>query len=172
MIGIYKITNKMNGKCYIGQSINVEQRLKDHKNCKANKPLYRAFKKYGIKNFKFEVLEECSKEELNEKEIYYIAFYNSTTDGNGYNLEHGGEFKDIILCGYGDTSECSCWSNGIAESKSTKFIVIKKNDENYEYHYLEDEFYNYGITNALFVDKDKFISCFYNNDCIKIFQLK
>ena len=82
------------------------------------------------------------------------------------------KFKDIILCGYGDTSECSCWSNGIAESKSTKFIVIKKNDENYEYHYLEDEFYDYGITNALFVDKDKFISCFYNNDCLKIFQLK
>ena len=98
MIGIYKITNKINGKCYIGQSINIEQRLKDHRNCKANKPLYRAFKKYGIENFDFEVLEECSKEELNEKEIYYIAFYNSTTDGNGYNLEHGGEFKDIILC--------------------------------------------------------------------------
>ena len=82
------------------------------------------------------------------------------------------KFKDIILCGYGDTSECACWSNGIAESKSTKFIVIKKNDENYEYHYLEDEFYDYGITNALFIDKDKFISCFYNNDCLKIFQLK
>ena len=82
------------------------------------------------------------------------------------------KFKDMIICGYGDTSGCSFWSNGIAGSKDTKFIIIKKNGENYEYHYIEDEFYNYGITNALLIDNNKFISCFYNNDCIKIFQLK
>ena len=98
MIGIYKITNKINGKCDIGQSIDIKRRINDHKHCKTDKPLYRAFKKYGIDNFDFEILEECSQEELDQKEIYYINFYNSTTDGNGYNLEHGGEFKDIILC--------------------------------------------------------------------------
>ena len=82
------------------------------------------------------------------------------------------KFKDMIICGYGDTSGCSFWSNGIAGSKDTKFIIIKKNEENYEYHYIEDEFYNYGIINALLIDNNKFISCFYNNDCLKIFQLK
>ena len=82
------------------------------------------------------------------------------------------KFKDMIICGYGDTSGCSFWSNGIAGSKDTKFIIIKKNGENYEYHYIEDEFYNYGIINALLIDNNKFISCFYNNDCLKIFQLK
>ena len=82
------------------------------------------------------------------------------------------KFNDIILCGYGDTSNCFCWSNGIAESKDTKFMIIKQNEENYEYHFIEDEFYNFGITNAIWIDVDKFASCFYNNDCLKIFQIK
>ena len=121
MIGIYKITNKINGKCYIGQSINIKQRFRDHKNCKVDKPLYRAFKKYGLKNFKFEILEECSKEELNEKEIYYIAFYNSTTDGNGYNLEHGGELRDRVLCEEAETKRVENFKKAIKEMPKENF---------------------------------------------------
>ncbi len=122
MIGIYKITNKINGKCYIGQSVDIERRLNEHKNCKVDKPIYRAFKKYGIDNFTFEILEECSQEELNEKEIYYINFYNSTTDGNGYNLEHGGEFKDIVLCEEAKKKQ----------SKSFKETISKMPKEDFE----------------------------------------
>lgn len=121
MIGIYKITNKINGKCYIGQSINIIQRFREHKSCKADKPLYRAFKKYGLKNFKFEILEECTKEKLNEKEIYYIAFYNSTTDGNGYNLEHGGEFKDIILCEEAKQKQVASFKKTVANMPKEDF---------------------------------------------------
>ena len=99
MIGIYKITNNLNGQIYIGLSVNIEKRWKDHKNRYQNetdkeyeKTLYRAFRKYGIENFTFEIIEECSKEELSSKEIQWIAFYDSFA--NGYNETPGGE----IIC--------------------------------------------------------------------------
>lgn len=94
--GIYKIENKINGHCYIGQSINIIQRWKDHRkeakdiySDKKEYPLYKAIRKYGIENFSFEILEECKVEELNKKEIYYIEKYNSFH--NGYNQTPGGD---------------------------------------------------------------------------------
>ena len=96
MVGIYKITNKINGKCYIGQSINIEKRWKAHKNkafCPSSndyeKLLYRAMRKYGLENFSFEVLECCTIGELDSKEKYYIQFYQSYKD-KGYNQDEGG----------------------------------------------------------------------------------
>lgn len=94
MIGIYKITNLINGHSYIGLSTNIEKRWSYHKTQynwerEKNKSLYQAFIKYGIDNFKFEVLEECSVEQLSEKEIYYINKYD--TFKNGYNSTTGGE---------------------------------------------------------------------------------
>lgn len=96
MKGIYKITNLINGNIYIGQSIDIENRFKTHKSRAFNenereyeKPLYQAFRKYGLENFSFEIIEECEKEELNNKEIYYIKFYNSYN--NGYNCSIGGQ---------------------------------------------------------------------------------
>ena len=89
MIGIYKITNKINGKSYVGKSINIERRIAEHKciNHETNKSLKFAYKKYGLDNFEFEILEQCLEEELNEKEIYYIQKikpeYNRTTGGDG-----------------------------------------------------------------------------------------
>lgn len=89
MLGIYKITNKINNKSYIGQSNNINRRFIEHKciNHETNKSLKLAFKKYGIENFNFEILEECSLQELNEKEKYYISKlkpeYNRTSGGDG-----------------------------------------------------------------------------------------
>ena len=95
IMGIYKIENLVNGKIYIGQSINIERRWQGHrKGIKSRvdkeKPLYRAMNKYGIENFSFEVLEECEEEELDEKEIYYIEKYHSYIEDGGYNLTRGG----------------------------------------------------------------------------------
>lgn len=92
MIGIYKITNTTNGKCYIGQSRDIQARWAKHLSAYKSSPeweLYRAFKKYGIAAFSFEVIEECAIEELNEREIYWIAQYDSFN--NGYNMTLGGE---------------------------------------------------------------------------------
>lgn len=96
MVGIYKITNLLNGKCYIGQSVNIDKRWNTHRTAPFNPnridydtPLYRAMRKYGVNHFQFEVLEECPKAELNEKEIYYIRLYNSMLP-SGYNQDGGG----------------------------------------------------------------------------------
>ena len=91
MIGIYKIENQLNNMIYIGQSKNIAQRWKNHRASakKENTPLYCAIRKYGIENFTFEVIEECEIEQLNDREIYWIAFYNSYK--KGYNQTPGGE---------------------------------------------------------------------------------
>lgn len=79
MQGIYKITNKINGKSYIGQSIDIEKRWVDHKWPEKKTwhyPLYKAIKKYGIKNFDFIVLEEVKDfNELTKKEYFYYKKY-------------------------------------------------------------------------------------------------
>jgi group I intron endonuclease len=96
---IYKITNKINNKCYIGQtSKHYEDRWNIHKNTSKNikhkdynYPLYKAFRKYGIDNFNFEVIEECNIDNLNEREIYWIDYYKATNSQSGYNQSLGGK---------------------------------------------------------------------------------
>lgn len=95
MIGIYKITNLTNGKIYIGQSNNIERRFQEHQTKGVNSriPLDAAIQKYGKENFSYEVVEECAIEQLNEKEQYYIQYYNSKN--NGYNCSDGGAQQSI-----------------------------------------------------------------------------
>ena len=87
---IYKITNKINGKIYIGQSIHPEQRFLQHCHKQKNyKSLINdAIKKYGKNNFDFEILGWF--DDYNEKEKYYINFYSSLAP-YGYNILEGGE---------------------------------------------------------------------------------
>ena len=91
MIGIYKITKKEDGKAYIGQSNNIERRFSQHcyKGEKARIPLDIAIKKYGKDAFTFEILEECTPEQLNERESYWIKYYDTVS--NGYNCSEGGD---------------------------------------------------------------------------------
>ena len=96
MVGIYKITNKLNKKVYIGQSVNIEIRFKDHKSKQKrdrepDSHLYRAIEKYGLENFNFEILEECSVSDLNERESYYIKLLESNDKKFGYNKTRGGD---------------------------------------------------------------------------------
>ena len=92
MIGIYTITNKINNFSYIGQSTQIEERFKEHKsqynwNKETNKQLYQAIQEFGLENFTFEVLEECKINQLNEREQYYIKYYNTYPDQ--YNMTPG-----------------------------------------------------------------------------------
>lgn len=112
MTGIYKIENKINQKVYIGQSINIEKRWVAHKNTASNKyslsydyPLYRAIRKYGLKNFEFSVIEECNILSLNEREIYWIDYYNSSNKNFGYNLTLGGSHSSAISLTLGNVEE-------------------------------------------------------------------
>ena len=89
MIGIYKITNKLNGKVYIGQSIDIDTRWRQHINAKDNYAIHNAIKKYGEENFSFEVLLECPAEMLDAWERDMIALYDCISP-KGYNLTEGG----------------------------------------------------------------------------------
>lgn len=89
--GIYKITNNLNGKAYIGASTNIEERWHAHK-YRRNQRMYHIIKKYGLDNFNFEILRECSVEEFYDKERYYIRTHN-TKIPNGYNKSDGGELS-------------------------------------------------------------------------------
>lgn len=101
-IGVYKIyfeTDK-NNKVYIGISNNLTRRKTDHlnnllENSHKNKFLQNAYKKYGVENFRFEVLEICDIDSLVNKEEDYIKKYNSFNNKRGYNLTSGGEHKRL-----------------------------------------------------------------------------
>ena len=90
---IYKIENKINGKIYIGQTIQkLSRRISSHI-CPSYKnitPIDMAIRKYGIESFDVSTIDHASSmDELNEKERFWIKYYNSLSP-NGYNLEEGG----------------------------------------------------------------------------------
>lgn len=92
--GIYRIENLVNHKSYIGQSIDIYDRWYDHKwalnhRQHKNSHLTRAWDKYGEDSFKFTILEECAENELNDKEIYWVDYYDAYYCG--YNQTRGGD---------------------------------------------------------------------------------
>ena len=90
MAYIYLTTNLVNGKKYIGQHNGS---IKDNY-LGSGVLLVKAIEKYGKENFKKEILEECDITELDEKEKYWIAYYNALEDENFYNLSKGGQKGD------------------------------------------------------------------------------
>lgn len=95
---IYCVTNIINGRKYIGQTIqSLKKRKKQHLYYNSCPLLHKKLHEYGEKNFKWEIICECSnRKELNKKEIYYINKYNTLANKNGYNLMCGSETKCII----------------------------------------------------------------------------
>ena len=84
--GIYRITNTLNGRCYIGQSVNIADRFRAHIKCglgidAPHNKLYTTMQTSGVENFTFEIIEECSRELLNEREKFWIAYYQSDSVG-------------------------------------------------------------------------------------------
>ena len=97
--GIYKITNLVNGKIYVGQSVDMERRFQKHLYANDNFLIHKAIRKYGRQNFSFQILEECSQEQLNDKEILWIKTLNSMVP-NGYNMIDGGSNGAGLAKGY------------------------------------------------------------------------
>ena len=137
MIGIYKYTNKKNGKIYIGRSTNIAKRRWEHLHEPSPYSYFdQTLKKIGEDSFSFEIIEECKIEELQEKEKYWIKKLKSCVldeDNNGYNLTYGGEeYK----------SENNPWARLteqkvieiIEKLKNTK-ISIQKIAKDYKVHY-------------------------------------
>lgn len=104
--GIYRIKNNINNKVYIGQSIDIGRRIRQHivdakkmGDRKTNRPLYRAIRKYSIENFTFEIIHICSQGvlqfELDALEIQYINSHKSYMSAHGYNATKGGSGIDL-----------------------------------------------------------------------------
>lgn len=133
---IYKITNNINGKCYIGKTertINI--RWSEHirlSRLKLDLPLYRAFSKYGIDNFSIEEIEQCDSDKIDEREIYWIDYFNSYR--KGYNCTAGGEggiktheeYIDVIIERYlnGERLDLVC------KEYHCDYLCIRRNMEN------------------------------------------
>jgi group I intron endonuclease len=128
--GIYKITNKINKKYYIGSAYDLYKRYKDHRsalegNRHHNKQLTRFVNKYGIDNLEFDLLEECSIEELESREQYYITnsknIFNETLDvkacnrGKKLSEEHKQNISNSIK------------AKNIIRSEETKTKISKAN---------------------------------------------
>lgn len=116
MAFIYKITNSINGKSYIGKTcFSIEKRFKEHqkdafRDRNEKRPLYSAMRKYGIENFTVEQIEECSDMLSSEREKYWIEYYNTYI--NGYNATKGGDGKiyidyNLVIEKYKELHTCS-----------------------------------------------------------------
>lgn len=98
MIGIYSIKNIINGKIYIGQSVDIKSRIRNHKwalrhNRHENDHLQKSFNKYGESGFIFDMICECEEQELDNMERFYIKLYNCIDPNFGYNSETGGNLN-------------------------------------------------------------------------------
>ncbi len=127
MTGIYCIKNLINNKIYVGQSVDIFTRWRKHKEklikgTHENSHLQNSFNKYGINNFDFCILEQCSKKELDDKEIYWINKYDSFN--NGYNLTSGGS-------GIKDWIPSSEWKEQVKQR------VQGENNPNYGHHWTK-----------------------------------
>lgn len=104
--GIYKITNKINSKCYIGKSVNIYSRFSNHKSHlkkeyiskDTNRYLFNAVKKYGLDNFSFDIIEllEPIDSLLKERELYWMDHYNSCDKSYGYNLRRDSSSQSFV----------------------------------------------------------------------------
>lgn len=97
--GIYLWRNKLNGRCYVGQSVNLYDRIRAHhfdsrRGIKAL--LYNSIRKYGIENFEVTILQLCTRDQLHEREIHFIKEYNCV-DPKGYNLTCGGDVNVMLI---------------------------------------------------------------------------
>jgi group I intron endonuclease len=126
---IYKATNLVNNKIYIGQTKNeIEKRIKGHikesKNENTKRPFLISIKKHGIDNFLFEEIDRADTfDELDEKEIYWINFYNSTNNKIGYNILGGGQGKKMIT----NEAYSKIISDGLKNSE--KWQKLKNSEE-------------------------------------------
>jgi group I intron endonuclease len=87
--GIYKITHRESGMCYIGLSTHIFHRWKSHVSTKKKYKIHEAFDQFGIDAFFFEVVEKCDKKELRKRERHWIKHYDCVWP-KGYNMNKGG----------------------------------------------------------------------------------
>lgn len=131
---IYKITNQVNNKAYIGKTLKtIQERWKEHcgdylKDKCEKRPLYSAMRKYGIDNFIIEQIEECQEDNINERERFWIEYYS--TFKNGYNATLGGDGKayidyDLVIAYYKELQNCIQVAKKMNISSDSVYNILK-----------------------------------------------
>lgn len=149
--GVYKITNNVNGKFYVGSSKDIKYRWKQHRdklndNKHGNTHLQNAWNKYGEDNFKFEIIEECSPEMQFEREQFYLNTL-SPFDKNGYNIvrqiskEYMSDnymIKKCKSCGkeYHTFSHLSKYCDKCKVEQNARYILDRNPDAENSFWYL------------------------------------
>ena len=147
MAYIYKISNDINNKVYIGKTTHsIEDRYKDHWYDSTRpeyqyRPLYRAFNKYGAEHFSVSMLEECPEKISSEREIYWIKYYDSY--GNGYNATLGGEGrlslnKELVISIYQNTNSINQTAEKLNCNRTTVSKILHENDIPIFEHYRRE----------------------------------
>lgn len=149
--GIYKITNRINKKVYVGSSLDFESRKYKHlwmleNNRHDNEYLQKSYNKYGSKNFTIKLLEECEEEFLIERENHFIELYNSNEQEYGYNLAKVNEFRRNK---YNDQVKKKLSLYNLKKNNNfSEFILINiKTNKEYKFNNLVDAS-NYLISNG------------------------
>lgn len=128
MGSIYKITNKVNGKVYIGQTIYPKDRFNQHisdsykkERDSYNSHFHQAIRKYGPENFIYEIIENVNDSELNERETYWIEYYDSFNNGYNSTLGGGGNRK------YKPQDIINAWEKGYTYKQIKQLLGCSKN---------------------------------------------
>lgn len=135
-VGIYIIKNTKNNKVYVGQSIKCEERIKQHfrdlnRNDHENIYLQRSYNKHGNENFTWKIVEKCHQKNLDEREIYFIEYYKSMFDQNGFNIEGGGKSgKRRITPRMAEHSSNTRIGN--KNSRSKTYVGVREKDNAWE----------------------------------------
>lgn len=149
---VYKITNLVNNKIYIGQTIHsLKHRFNQHTRKSGCTRLYNAIIKYGKENFKIEELEKVNKEDLDVREIYWINYYNSMDKNIGYNLIPGGklgplgkyklnsdQIEEIIKLDSENISHIEIGKKFNINRKTVTFILRRETDYTSKYKTLKN----------------------------------
>lgn len=165
---IYKITNQINGKLYIGKTNRtIQERFKEHcrdylKRENEKRPLYSAMKKYGVHNFFIELIEECALNEAEIREKYWIEFYGSFK--YGYNATLGGDGKayidrDLVIKAYKELQTIKSVATQMNIDETTIRNILKDNNI-FIRQTPEINKDKYGITVGMYSKEGKFLRVF------------
>lgn len=165
MIGIYKITNLINKKVYIGQSIHIERRWQEHCQPSSRSLIGKAIQKYGKEHFTFQILEECTEEQLDDLEEKYISKCNSVVP-NGYNIETASKGKtsfafydqEVFIDIVKDIISDKLTFTSIAEKYDLSRRTIQRINRG-DVHYMNDKKYPLRNTNIVNTRNKNCIDC-------------